>query len=274
VIAPPPIPGVHRRKATRIALDGAERLELGIADEVPVALVYNGISHAVMMATPADLEDFALGFSLTEGILDSPDDLLESDLVETGPGWEVRLTIPARRFATLQDRRRGLAGRSGCGLCGIESLEAAMRPPPVVADETPVRLEAIRAALAALPSHQLLNRLAGAVHAAAWANPEGEILEVCEDVGRHNALDKLIGRLARRAEGRPPGFLILTSRCSYELVTKAAMVGIPILVAISAPTGLALDTAEAAGLTIVALARRDSVTVYTHPRRVLEEVAS
>jgi len=144
----------------------------------------------------------------------------------------------------------------------------------LVPDESRVRLDAIRAALVALPAHQILNRLAGAVHAAAWANPEGEILEVCEDVGRHNALDKLIGRLARRPGGRVPGFLILTSRCSYELVTKTAMVGIPILVAISAPTGLALETAETAGLTVVALARRDSVTVYTHPRRLREEVAS
>ena len=260
--------GVTRHSAFRLKGPAVEPLTATIADEVPVALVYNGLSHAVMMASPTDLEDFALGFSLSEGILDTPDDLLDLSLTRSPGGVEVAMHITARRFAGLKDRRRSLAGRTGCGLCGVESLAEALRDLPAIRSTLVVSRAAIDRALAALAPLQVLNRAAGAVHAAAWADPSGAILHLAEDVGRHNALDKLIGRLA--LSPHPPGFLVLTSRCSYELVAKAAMRDMPILVAISAPTGLALTVAERVGLTVVALARPDSMTVYTNPARIAE----
>jgi FdhD protein len=258
--------GVTRRTAFRVK-GTVERIDPMVADEVPVALVYNGLSHAVMMASPTDLEAFALGFSLSEGILETPDELLDLSVTRSPAGNEIDLRITARRFAGLKDRRRSLAGRTGCGLCGVETLAQALSPVPPIRSDLMVDSTAIDRALAALAPLQNLNRAAGAVHAAAWADPSGTILALAEDVGRHNALDKLIGLLAR---GRPPGFLVLTSRCSYELVAKAAMLDMPILVAISAPTGLALDLAERVGLTVVALARPDSMNIYTHPRRIAQ----
>ncbi|MGB8843443.1 MAG: formate dehydrogenase accessory sulfurtransferase FdhD [Aliidongia sp.] len=258
--------GVTRRTAFRVK-GTVERIDPMVADEVPVALVYNGLSHAVMMASPTDLEAFALGFSLSEGILETPDELLDLSVTRSPGGSEIDLRITARRFAGLKDRRRSLAGRTGCGLCGVETLAQALSPVPPICSDLMVDSTAIDRALAALAPLQNLNRAAGAVHAAAWADPSGTILALAEDVGRHNALDKLIGLLAR---GRPPGFLVLTSRCSYELVAKAAMLDMPILVAISAPTGLALDLAERVGLTVVALARSDSMNIYTHPRRIAQ----
>jgi len=266
---PDPLPtGITRHAARRIRDDGVEAIEASVAEEVPVALVYNGISHAVMMASPTDLEAFALGFSLSEGILAEPAELLDLALTRGARGVEIALRITARRAAGLQDRRRSLAGRTGCGLCGVESLAEALRDLPRITSDIRVSRKAIDRALAALYPLQTLNRAAGAVHAAAWADADGAILDVAEDVGRHNALDKLIGKLA--IAERSPGFLVLTSRCSYEMVAKAAMRNIPLLVAISAPTGLALDVAERVGLTVVALARKDAMTVYTHPARIAE----
>jgi formate dehydrogenase accessory protein FdhD len=291
--------GIARHAARRIREDGVEALEVSVAEEVPVALVYNGISHAVMMASPTDLEAFALGFSLSEGILAEPAELLDLAVTRGERGVEIALRITARRAAGLQDRRRSLAGRTGCGLCGVESLAEALRDLPRITSDIRVGRKAIDRALDALYPLQVLNRAAGAVHAAAWADPDGAILAVAEDVGRHNALDKLIGKLAVGIERspphpdplppngaervgvrwvsppeglakHPPGFLVLTSRCSYEMVAKAAMRNIPLLVAISAPTGLALDVAERVGLTVVALARKDAITVYTHPARIAE----
>jgi FdhD protein len=260
--------GIARHAAQRIRETGTEALDVAVAEEVPVALVYNGISHAVMMASPTDLEAFALGFSLSEGILAGPEELLDLVVTRGERGVEIALHITARRAAGLQDRRRSLAGRTGCGLCGVESLAEALRDLPRIGSDIRVSRHAIDKALAALYPLQALNRAAGAVHAAAWADPEGNILDVAEDVGRHNALDKLIGKLAM-AE-RPTGFLVLTSRCSYELVAKAAMRDMPLLVAISAPTKLALEVAERVGLTVVALARKDAMTIYTHPARIAE----
>ena len=260
--------GITRHAAQRIRDDGVEALDASVAEEVPVALVYNGISHAVMMASPTDLEAFALGFSLSEGILAEPDELLDLAITRGERGVEIALRITSRRAAGLQDRRRSLAGRTGCGLCGVESLAEALRDLPRITSDIRVSRTAIDRALAALHPLQVLNRAAGAVHAAAWADPDGAILAVAEDVGRHNALDKLIGKLA--VAPHPPGFLVLTSRCSYELVAKAAMRNIPLLVAISAPTGLALEVAERVGLTVVALARKDAMTVYTNPARIAE----
>ena len=262
--------GVVPRAAWRLGARTTESVTAQLVEEVPVALIYNGVSHAVMLASPGDLADFALGFSLSEGIIESPQELLDLELAPAGEGIEVRLTITARRFAGLKDRRRAMTGRSGCGLCGVESLAEAMRPLPRLQDRTLLSLVSIHRALDGLAPLQRLNRLAGAVHAAAWADPDGTIRHLAEDVGRHNAFDKVIGAMARRPGGRPPGFAVLTSRLSYELVQKAATTGISALVAISAPTALAVAAAERAGICVVALARADSVTVYAHPDRVVD----
>src|SRR5215468_9210838 len=240
-----------------------------IAEEVPVALVYNNISHAVMMATPADLADFGLGFSLSEGILAATDELMDIGTAESEAGIEVQMAISIERFRLLRERRRTLAGRTGCGICGVESLEQAVRPVPPVTASTTIPVDAIYAALAELPQRQAVNQLTRSVHAAAWVNRAGRIQLVREDVGRHNALDKLIGAMAWRGLEASDGFALITSRCSVEMVQKAAAVGIPVLVAISAPTALARRMAEECGLTLVALARPDSVLVVTHANRIL-----
>lgn len=240
-----------------------------VAEETPVALVYNGISHAVMMATPVDLEDFALGFSLSEGILKKSEELYGIEVHETPAGLVVELEIAAAQFVRLRERRRSLAGRTGCGLCGIDSLDEATRPVTPVSSDLRLPLTALLRALAELPKRQVLNRNTGSLHAAAWADPTGAITAVREDVGRHNALDKLIGALAKSGADTAQGFALLSSRLSYELVQKAATAGIPILVAISAPTALALSMAETYGVTTVAHARTDGLMVYTHPERLL-----
>jgi len=240
-----------------------------IAEEVPVALVYNNISHAVMMASPADLSDFGLGFSLSEGILAAKDELMDIGVAESEAGIEVQMAIAIERFRLLRERRRTLAGRTGCGICGVESLEQAVRPVPPVTAATTIPVDAVYAALAELPQRQAVNQLTRSVHAAAWMNRAGRIQLVREDVGRHNALDKLIGAMAWRGVDPADGFALITSRCSVEMVQKAAAVGIPVLVAISAPTALARRMAEGCGLTLLALARPDSVLIVTHPRRIL-----
>jgi formate dehydrogenase accessory protein FdhD len=256
--------------AERVLPDGATAAVTEvIAEEVPVALVYNNISHAVMMATPADLRDFGLGFSLSEGILGNKDDLMDIGIAESDAGIEVRMAIAIERFRLLRERRRTLAGRTGCGICGVESLEQAVRPVSPVTTATTVPVQAIYAALAELPRRQAVNQLTRSVHAAAWVDKAGGIQLVSEDVGRHNALDKLIGAMAWRGLEPADGFALITSRCSVEMVQKAAAVGIPVLVAISAPTALARRIAEGCGLTLVALARPDSVLVVTHPQRIL-----
>jgi FdhD protein len=235
-----------------------------VAEEIPVALAYNGVSHAVMMATPADLEDFALGFSLSEGILQHADELLDIGLADAPQGLIVKMTISAHRFAALKERRRNLTGRTGCGLCGVDSLDQAIRPLRAVRRQSAVAVEAIERALGDLAGRQLLNRVTRALHAAAWADSDGNIRIAKEDIGRHNALDKLIGALAAAKIDPASGFALITSRCSYEMVQKAATAGIPMLVAISAPTALAVRMADAANLTLVALARADGMRVYSH----------
>lgn len=253
-----------RRWSRGVSCGGLE----AIAEETPVALVYNGISHAVMMATPQDLEDFALGFSLTEGILERPDELLDCEPHATTRGIEMALTITSRRFAALGARRRNLTGRTGCGLCGVDSLGQALRPLREVQSEVIVSPDAVMRAMAALPKLQAINSEVHALHAAAWALPDGTIAEIREDVGRHNALDKLLGALARAGVESQGGFAVVTSRCSYEMVQKAVARGIGLLVAVSAPTALALRLAEAAGLTLIARARGDGYRLYTHPHRI------
>jgi len=234
-----------------------------VAEETPVALVYNGISHVVMLATPLDLEEFALGFSLSEGVVGAAREVRDIEARAAGAGIEVSLEIAPEHFMALKARRRNMAGRTGCGLCGTESLEQVLRPLPKLASRINIAPEAIHAAFGQLQKHQRLHALTGAVHACAWARPDGALELVREDVGRHNALDKLIGAMAHGERAFGEGFAILTSRASSEMVQKAATVGIPLLAAISAPTGLAIRLAQDCGLTLIGFARGGSHTVYS-----------
>ena len=242
-----------------------------VAEETPVALLYDGVPHVVMMASPQDLEDFALGFSLSEGLLQGPQDLLEMDLHAHPEGMAVQIRCAPGALPDLGERRRNLTGRTGCGLCGAESLAQAVRSPRVVTDGVHLEPAALQFALGALERAQPLNAVTGAVHAAAWCAQDGRIALLREDVGRHNALDKLIGARARAGASFADGFLLLTSRASYELVLKASMVGISVVVAVSAPTGLAIRIAEEAGITLVAFLRNGRHTVYTRPDRLHSE---
>jgi len=260
--------GSVRRAAHRMTAAGDEALDEIVAQEVAVALVYNGISHAVMMATPCDLEDFARGFSLTEHIVEKPSEIYDIEVEPVPRGIEVRLTIAGQRMAGLQERRRTLAGRTGCGLCGVDSIDEAMRPVAVSASRVTVSRRAIERAMAALPGEQRINRLNGATHAAGWAAADGTLLAVREDVGRHNALDKVGGALARAGLAAQGGFVVVTSRCSYEMVHKAAALGAAAIASVSAPTSLAIETAEQAGIALAAFVRDGRLTVYAHTERI------
>ena len=242
-----------------------------IPEEAAVAFTYNGSTHAVMMATPQDLDDFAYGFTLTEGIVASPDEIHRLDIVEEEIGIELRMWLGDPHAAALNERRRHMAGPTGCGLCGIESLAEAMRPTPRVRDGATTTPADIMRALDALASHQELNRQSRAMHAAAFWQMGAGLIAVREDVGRHNALDKLAGALARSRIPAHTGLVLFTSRVSVEMVQKAATIGAPVLVAISAPTALAVRTAEAAGITLVAVARQDGFEVFTHSQRIRED---
>jgi FdhD protein len=239
-----------------------------VAEEVPVALMYAGLPHVVMMATPADLEDFALGFSLSEGIVRAPDELLSVEVLPAGEGMQVSMDIPLERYLPLEQQRRNLAGRSSCGLCGTETIDQAVRHPPRVGVGVTIAPAALHRAFATLAQRQPLNATTGGVHAAAWASPEGEVLLVREDVGRHNALDKLIGALMRAGYAPDAGFAVITSRASFEMAQKAATAGITVLAAISAPTGLAIRLAEETALTLVGFARDGQHNVYANPARI------
>lgn len=239
-----------------------------IAAEVPVALSYNRVSHVVMMATPSDLEDLALGFSLTEGLVGSPADLLEVRVLPREGGIEVAMTIADDWFDRLATRRRNLAGRTGCGLCGAETIEQALRHPEPVAARLRVTAPALQRAVDALERHQPLQADTGAAHGAAWCAPDGRILQLREDVGRHNALDKLIGGLFRAGFDPWAGFALVSSRASYEMVYKTAAAGIELLAAVSAPTTLAVEFAERCGLTLVGFARPGRHNVYTFGNRI------
>ena len=227
--------------------------------EAPVALEFNGLSYAVMMATPRDLEDFALGFALTEGLAKEPADLADIAVAEVEQGWIVRASLSGLGIEQLTERVRTRVAESSCGLCGIENLDAVARPLPPVAAHGSLDTAAIFAALGALREHQPLGRATGAAHAAAFASPEGAILHAREDVGRHNALDKLIGALAAAGQDPAAGFILSTARCSYEIVEKAVRAGATRLVTVSLPTSLAVERAQAAGLSLWSLARDDSV---------------
>ena len=241
-----------------------------VAEEVPVALQYNGQPFAVMMATPCDLQDFALGFSLSEGLVATPAQLLHVDVRQRLEGIVLAMAVAADAPAAALDARRQrlLPGRGGCGVCGARTLEDAVRSPSPVQASARFDAIAVERALAALQAHQPMNAATGAVHAAAWADTQGTILLAREDVGRHNALDKLIGAMHRADCATDAGMLLLTSRASYEMVTKAASVGIGFVAAISAPTALAIDLARGAGICLVGFARPGGCNVYTHPQRL------
>lgn len=241
-----------------------------VAVEMPVAMVYNGISHAVMMATPSDLDDFAVGFSMSEGILESLDQLLDCEETRMPKGIELSLTITKGRFSRLKRRRRSLAGATGCGICGIESLDQAMLEVSIVDSEIQLTHAALQCALVALGERQELQKQTGAVHAAAWCGSDGELLLVREDVGRHNALDKLLGARIKQAEEMSKGFALVTSRASYEMVFKAASANIPLLASVSAPTSLAIELANQCGLTLVAFTRPGRHVIYAGANRLLE----
>jgi len=262
---------VDRRRAQAASSPETRRLD-AVACETPVALVYNGVSHAVMLATPADLYDFALGFSLTEGIIDSPEDVFDVEVKEEAQGIEVSMEIASRQMQRLAEHRRSLTGRTGCGLCGAEQLSQVVRTLPVLSRESHaqrVATAALQHARARLGDHQPLFAETGAVHAAAWADTDGKILAVREDVGRHNALDKLLGFLRCSGAAVDQGFVLVTSRASFEMVHKAASQQIALLAAISAPTSLAVETAERLGVSLIGFLRDESFSIYTHGHRIV-----
>ena len=244
-------------------------VQQNIAAEVPVSLVYNGVSYAVMMATPADLEDFGLGFSLSEGIIGSPAEMEGLKILKMPKGLMVAMDIPAARYAKIADRTRHLAGRTGCGLCGIESLEEALPDLAPLKVTANVSHRAIYKAFDDLYNLQPEKQATGAVHCAAIADFKGDIKLVREDVGRHNALDKLIGAAVKEKLDPAAGFILITSRCSYEMVQKTVAFGCPVLVAISAPTTLAVQMAKDANLALIALARQKNFIAFTYPERVI-----
>lgn len=238
-----------------------------VAEEVPIALVYNGVPYVVVMASPADLEDLALGFSLTEGLIGSAAELGKIGILPESGGYSIRLSIPPERATVLDQRRRNMTARTGCGVCGAETIEQAMHVmlgayTPIVAVGERITRNALALAMSRLPSMQTINNVTGATHAAAWADVEGELQLVREDVGRHNALDKLIGALAGGGTKTTRGFAVITSRASYEMVQKAAMAGIGLLAAVSAPTALAIQVARETGVTLAGFVRGDRCMVY------------
>lgn len=262
----PPITALPRLAHRTHGTKTAARM---VPEEVPVAFSYGGTTHAVMMATPADLEDFALGFSLTEGIVAAPDDIEAAEIVEAGAGVDIQIVLAGEPGARFQARRRHLAGPVGCGLCGIESIDEALRRARDVG-KVALTLSAgdIARSVSELATWQKLHAETGAVHAAGFYTPQDGILAAREDVGRHNALDKLAGALARAGIDGRTGAVVVTSRVSVEMVQKAAAIGAPAILAVSAPTALAIRTAEEAGMMLVALVRGDEFDVFTHGHRL------
>lgn len=265
---------------TRPAVTPAERFaerragsfsaERAVPEETPVALSYRGTTHAVMMATPADLHDFALGFSLTEGVVSSLDEIEEIAIEEAGAGIDIQISLHESAGDRFQARRRRLAGPVGCGLCGIESIDEAMRSVASVDGGLKLSRSEVTEAVRLLSEHQPMHRATGAVHAAGFFMPDRGIVAAREDVGRHNALDKLCGALAREAVSGASGAVVVTSRVSVEMVQKTAAIGASVLLAVSAPTALAIRTADAANIALVALVRGEEFDVFTHPHRITD----
>ena len=239
-----------------------------VAEEMPVALVYHEVPHVVMLATPADLEDYAIGFTLSEGLVARREEIRGVEVTRGDGVADVHVTVAWERFSELIKRRRNLAGRTGCGLCGAETAKDAIRECARVPPGVSITSAELHAAIDALSGWQVINSRTGSVHAAAWVLPGQGIQLVREDVGRHNALDKTIGALARAGADFGSGYMLITSRASYEMVQKAATVGVSLLVALSAPTAYAVRLAEQSGLTLVAFARRDQHVIYANPQRV------
>jgi FdhD protein len=268
VNALPRVPPTARRVTRQSWRNGSALLgERILAEEVPVAFSYDGATHAVLMATPDDLEDFALGFSYTEGIVTAPAEIAELTVVSVADGIVLRMWLTGGRSDAFAARRRRFVGPAGCGMCGLESLAEAQRTIPMVTYGLQVSRRDIEEAVTALPARQQLNMQTRAVHAAAFWRPD-QSLVLREDVGRHNALDKLAGALLRRGSPAADGVIVLSSRISIELVQKAGIMGAAIIVGVSAPTALAVRTAEASGLTLVGIARDDGFEVFTHPERI------
>ncbi|KUR04209.1 sufurtransferase FdhD [Enterobacter bugandensis] len=240
-----------------------------LAEEVPVALVYNGISHVVMMASPKDLELFAIGFSLSEGIIVHPQEIYGMDVVQACNGLEVQIELSSRRFMGLKERRRALAGRTGCGVCGVEQLNDIGKPVAPLPFTQTFYLAHLDRALENLNDVQPIGQLSGCTHAAAWVLPSGDIAGGHEDVGRHVALDKLLGRRAGESHLWQQGAALVSSRASYEMVQKSAMCGVEILFAVSAATTLAVEVAERCNLTLVGFCKPGRATIYTHPQRLM-----
>ena len=264
-------PPVAERAYTR--LDGAASSDDAalVPEEVPVALVYRKRTHAVMMATPGDFEDFGVGFTLSERIVPHAADIGHIEVVRHSRGVEINIDIPEPAAVALSERARAIAGRTGCGLCGVEAIDDAVRVPLRVSSVLTIPVESLWRASAALDAQQPLNRETRAIHGAAWASVDGALRIVREDVGRHNALDKVLGALVRSGTDAREGFLLVTSRASFELVQKAAVFGVPLLAAVSRPTGLAVRIADAAGMCLVGLLRGRTANVYAHGERLRPE---
>ncbi|MWD26321.1 formate dehydrogenase accessory sulfurtransferase FdhD [Aquicoccus sp. SCR17] len=259
------------RRGLSLRHEGRHEVSRTLPEELPVAMVFDGTTQAVMMATPADLEDFALGFALTEGFIDHPGQVAEFEIAEHAEGMEARFWLSEDRGAALAARRRSMAGPVGCGLCGIDSLAAAMRPLPRLPEAGATFSRAgVAGATGALRAHQPLHDRTHAVHAAGFMTPDGSLALAREDVGRHNALDKLVGALARAGRAASGGAFVITSRVSVEMVQKTVIAGAPLLIAVSAPTAHALRLAEEAGLTLAAFAREGGFDLYSHPHRILD----
>ncbi len=257
-----------------LAQAGDADLTRAVPVEAPIAIEYNGFGYAVMMATPEDLDDFARGFTLSEGLIADASqieaiDIHETPHLENGAGWIVRIALPHAAMEPVIARARTRVSESSCGLCGMDSIAEVLRPMPPVSARISVTRAAIARALDTLSDHQPQGRATGAMHAAAFCTPDGTIVAAAEDVGRHNALDKLIGRLAQHGIDAHAGFVLLSARCSFELVEKTVCAGVPLLVTISAPTSLAVERATQAGLALVALARTDSALIFGDPHGII-----
>jgi FdhD protein len=263
------MPGPVISADRKIWRDGnlSERTRL-IPEETALALTYNGGTYAVMMGTPQNLRDFAVGFSLSEGIVQSPDEIESLDIVELDDGIELRMWLSSTKAEFLSDRRRHIAGPTGCGICGIDSIAEAVRPAAVVTGDRSFSPREIMTAMQSMPALQPINIVTRSVHAATFWTPARGIVALREDVGRHNALDKLAGALAQHKVVAGDGMVLLTSRVSVEMVQKTAAIGAPLMVAVSAPTALAVRMADAAGITLAAIARSDGFEIFTHPERI------
>ncbi|WP_066557037.1 formate dehydrogenase accessory sulfurtransferase FdhD [Croceicoccus bisphenolivorans] len=263
--------GTEQARVRRLGLEaeGDGELVRPLAIETPVAVEYNGLGYAVMMATPDRLEDFARGFTLSEGLVDAASKIEAIDVHETADGWIVRVALPPEAMEPVIARARTRVSESSCGLCGMDNIAEVLRPMPRITARIETTREAIADALRRLHHYQPMGLRTGAMHVAAFCAADGTIVLAAEDVGRHNALDKLIGAMAREGRDARNGFILLSARCSFELVEKTVRAGCPLLVTISAPTSLAVDRAAQAGLALVALARRDSALVFGDPQGVL-----